>query len=44
MEINDNPTIDVGVEDGCLGDKLYRIIIEEFIRRLSMKNGEKHEK
>lgn len=44
MEINDNPTIDVGVEDGCLGDKLYRIIIEEFIRRLNMKNGEKHEK
>ena len=34
IEINDNPSIDSGVEDECLGDDLYRIVIEEFIRRL----------
>ena len=34
MEINDNPSIDAGVEDAVLGDELYRKIIQEFIRRL----------
>lgn len=34
MEVNDNPNVDSGVEDAALGDKLYRSIIEEFIRRL----------
>jgi glutathione synthase/RimK-type ligase-like ATP-grasp enzyme len=34
IEINDNPSIDSGVEDKCLGDDLYRMVIEEFIRRL----------
>jgi glutathione synthase/RimK-type ligase-like ATP-grasp enzyme len=34
IEINDNPSIDSGVEDKCLGDELYRMIIGEFIRRL----------
>ncbi len=36
IEINDNPNIDAGVEDARLGDDLYRIILEEFIRRLDL--------
>ncbi len=36
IEINDNPSIDSGVEDKVLGDDLYRIVIEEFIRRLDI--------
>jgi glutathione synthase/RimK-type ligase-like ATP-grasp enzyme len=36
IEINDNPSIDSGVEDKILGDDLYRIVIEEFIRRLEI--------
>ncbi|PKM11761.1 MAG: RimK family alpha-L-glutamate ligase [Gammaproteobacteria bacterium HGW-Gammaproteobacteria-3] len=38
IEINDNPSIDSGVEDLYLGDDLYRIIMEEFIRRLERKH------
>ncbi|HLI14257.1 MAG TPA: RimK family protein [Alphaproteobacteria bacterium] len=34
IEINDNPSIDQGVEDTILKDELYRIILAEFIRRL----------
>lgn len=34
IEINDNPNIDAGVEDKILGDNLYHMIIQEFIRRL----------
>lgn len=34
IEVNDNPNIDAGVEDLVLGDRLYSIIMEEFIRRL----------
>jgi len=34
IEINDNPSIDSGVEDTYLGDELYRIIMGEFVRRL----------
>ncbi len=34
IEVNDNPNIDAGVEDGTLGDGLYRLILEEFIRRI----------
>ena len=36
MEINDNPNIDAGVEDVHLGDELYRLILNEFIRRLDL--------
>jgi glutathione synthase/RimK-type ligase-like ATP-grasp enzyme len=36
MEINDNPNIDTGVEDKILGDDLYRMIIQEFVRRLDL--------
>jgi glutathione synthase/RimK-type ligase-like ATP-grasp enzyme len=34
IEVNDNPNIDAGVEDHFLKDKLYKIILEDFIRRL----------
>ena len=34
VEVNDNPNIDAGIEDAVLGDQLYRIVIEEFVRRL----------
>ncbi len=39
IEINDNPSIDSGVEDKSLGDDLYRIVIEEFIRRLDQRKA-----
>ena len=34
IEINDNPSIDLGVEDARLKDGLYRLIMDEFLRRL----------
>ena len=34
IEINDNPSIDSGVEDEYLGDELYRIIMSDFLRRI----------
>jgi len=37
IEVNDNPNIDSGVESAFLKDDLYRIILEEFIRRLERK-------
>jgi glutathione synthase/RimK-type ligase-like ATP-grasp enzyme len=37
VEINDNPNIEVGVEDAVLKDELYQRIMREFIRRLEMR-------
>jgi len=37
IEVNDNPNIDAGVEAQFLKDDLYRIILEEFMRRLERK-------
>jgi glutathione synthase/RimK-type ligase-like ATP-grasp enzyme len=37
IEVNDNPSIDAGVEDACLGGDLYRRIMEEFLRRMERK-------
>ena len=37
IEVNDNPNLDAGVEDAYLKDDLYRIVLEEFIRRLDAK-------
>ena len=37
IEVNDNPNIDSAVEAGFLKDDLYRIILEEFVRRLERK-------
>jgi glutathione synthase/RimK-type ligase-like ATP-grasp enzyme len=34
IEVNDNPNIDRGVEDRYLGDELYRLVMEEFLRRI----------
>jgi glutathione synthase/RimK-type ligase-like ATP-grasp enzyme len=34
IEINDNPSIDMGVEDFRLKDELYKIVMREFVRRL----------
>jgi glutathione synthase/RimK-type ligase-like ATP-grasp enzyme len=40
IEVNDNPNIDAGVEDLYLKDELYRVILEEFIRRLELKRNQ----
>jgi glutathione synthase/RimK-type ligase-like ATP-grasp enzyme len=37
IEVNDNPSLDHGIEDKVLGAELYRIILREFIARLNMK-------
>ncbi|MGE0311319.1 MAG: RimK family protein [Lautropia sp.] len=34
IEINDNPSLDAGVEDHALKDELYRIIMADLLRRL----------
>lgn len=34
IEINDNPSIDAGVEDAVLGDELYRKIMSTLLRRV----------
>lgn len=34
IEINDNPSVDAGVEDAVLGDLLYDTVMGEFLRRL----------
>lgn len=39
IEVNDNPNIDDTVENGAIGDELYRIILKEFIRRIEKKNN-----
>jgi glutathione synthase/RimK-type ligase-like ATP-grasp enzyme len=37
IEVNDNPNIDEGVEDGIAGEDLYHNIIHEFVRRIEAK-------
>jgi glutathione synthase/RimK-type ligase-like ATP-grasp enzyme len=37
IEVNDNPSIDAGVEDARLGDELYLRIMQEFLRRMERK-------
>ncbi|MCB1876952.1 MAG: RimK family protein [Chromatiales bacterium] len=39
IEVNDNPSIDQGVEDEVAGDELYRRIMAEFLRRLESKRS-----
>jgi hypothetical protein len=34
MEVNDNPNIDAGGEDGVLKDALYREVMGVFLRRI----------
>jgi glutathione synthase/RimK-type ligase-like ATP-grasp enzyme len=38
IEVNDNPSIDAGVEDAVLKDALYRTIMQSFIRRLDKRS------
>jgi len=38
IEVNDNPSLDYGVEDAILGDELYRLILREFLDRLDRKH------
>ena len=37
IEVNDNPSIDSGVEDGHLGEQLYLQVMQEFLRRMERK-------
>ena len=39
IDVNDNPSLDAGVEDKVLGDELYRRIIGEFRRRIERMRG-----
>ena len=39
IEVNDNPTVDHGIEDKILGDSLYRSIMEVFLTRLRRRHG-----
>jgi glutathione synthase/RimK-type ligase-like ATP-grasp enzyme len=34
IEVNDNPTLESGMEDSVIGADLYRRIMEEFLRRV----------
>jgi len=37
IEVNDNPSLDHGIEDTILGNELYRIVLREFVSRLNSK-------
>ncbi|AYA63967.1 RimK family protein [Alteromonas sp. RKMC-009] len=37
IEVNDNPSIDSGVEDKYLGKELYQLIMQEFANRLELR-------
>ena len=37
IEVNDNPSVDAGYEDAALGKELYRIVMQEFLRRLQQR-------
>lgn len=39
IEVNDNPNIDAGVEDDCLKEELYRIVMREFVYRLERRRA-----
>ena len=39
IEVNDNPSIDSAVEDLYLGDKLYKIIMTELLRRMEARRN-----
>jgi len=40
VEVNDNPNIDLNVEDKVLGEELYNLVIKEFVTRIEkQKNG-----
>jgi glutathione synthase/RimK-type ligase-like ATP-grasp enzyme len=37
IEVNDNPSIEAGVEDAVLQSELYKTVIEDFVWRLDRK-------
>ncbi len=37
IEVNDNPNLEAGVEDGVLKDRLYRLVMEDFVRRMEQR-------
>ncbi|HET6632619.1 MAG TPA: RimK family protein [Rhodanobacteraceae bacterium] len=37
IEVNDNPSIDAGVEDSCEGEAVYRAIMAELLKRMERK-------
>lgn len=39
IEVNDNPNIDEGVEDGILGDELYRRILSSLLNRVGVRES-----
>jgi glutathione synthase/RimK-type ligase-like ATP-grasp enzyme len=39
MEVNDNPNVDAGGEDGVLGDELYLAIMRHFRTKLDQRGG-----
>jgi len=39
IEVNDNPNIDVGLEDAVLGEALYRTVLQEFLARIDARRG-----
>ncbi len=39
IEVNDNPNIDAGIEDQCLGDALYQQIMSVFLQRIRRNHG-----
>jgi glutathione synthase/RimK-type ligase-like ATP-grasp enzyme len=41
IEVNDNPSLDAGVEDLVLGDELYRQVMGEFVQRLERRRAGK---
>jgi glutathione synthase/RimK-type ligase-like ATP-grasp enzyme len=44
IEINDNPNVDAGNEDGVLGDELYRRIMASLFERIRRKKHQQHGK
>ena len=44
IEVNDNPSLDAGVEDRVLGDALYTRLVAEFVQRLDRRRTAKADK
>ena len=39
IEVNDNPNLDLGVEDAVLKDELYRRVLGELVRRIEARGA-----
>ncbi|MFX8879629.1 hypothetical protein ABTM72_20115, partial [Acinetobacter baumannii] len=37
IEINDNPNLDMGVEDAALGDVLYVMLLSHFLKQVELR-------